>query len=190
MPNMIHKPWMVSIKNVLIAIVCPWTFNDTPCKNNGQIRWQFATVFKLDTLPIIQNQIGKRLSSVFWLVIIKATRLSGWHVSDFLKVKNCKSTSCFMICLINPPCVCIWIKVKITNYQEKRELKEEGFFFFIRGVSHNYLDWAKYQNRHSSKSIWVTKLVFCQNDSPIRGSFWQKDSLITHKLFENANFDI
>ena len=34
-------------------------------------------------------------------------------------------------------------------------------------VSHNYLDWAEYQNRHSSKSIWMTKLVFCQNDSTI-----------------------
>ena len=28
------------------------------------------------------------------------------------------------------------------------------------------------------------KLLFCQNDSPIRGSFWQKDSLITHIFFE------
>ena len=38
--------------------------------------------------------------------------------------------------------------------------------------------------RHSSKSIWLTNLLFCQNDSPIRRSFWQKDSLITHILFE------
>ena len=27
-------------------------------------------------------------------------------------------------------------------------------------------------------------MSFCQNDSPNRGSFWQKDSLITHILFE------
>ena len=40
-------------------------------------------------------------------------------------------------------------------------------------VTHNYLDWAKYQNRHSSKSIWVMKLFFSQN-SPLMGqSFWQ-----------------
>ena len=52
-------------------------------------------------------------------------------------------------------------------------------------MSHNYLDWAKYQNRHSSKSIKVTKKVFCQNDSPIGGSFGQKDSLITDILFEH-----
>ena len=37
---------------------------------------------------------------------------------------------------------------------------------------------------HSSKSIWVIKLPFCQNDSPMRGSVWQKDSLITYILFE------
>ena len=30
----------------------------------------------------------------------------------------------------------------------------------------------------------VTSLIFCQNDYPIRGSFWQKDSSITHILFE------
>ena len=30
----------------------------------------------------------------------------------------------------------------------------------------------------------MTRLVFCQNDSQIGGSFWQKDSLITHILFE------
>ena len=30
----------------------------------------------------------------------------------------------------------------------------------------------------------MIKLSFCQNDSPMGGSFWQKDSLITHILFE------
>ena len=35
-------------------------------------------------------------------------------------------------------------------------------------------------NRHISKSIWVTRLLFCQNDSPMGESFWQKDILITH----------
>ena len=36
----------------------------------------------------------------------------------------------------------------------------------------------------SSKSIWVTRLLFCQNDSPMMGSFWKKNSFITHILFE------
>ena len=37
---------------------------------------------------------------------------------------------------------------------------------------------------HSSKSIWVIKLSFCQNYSSTGETFWQKDSLITHILFE------
>ena len=37
---------------------------------------------------------------------------------------------------------------------------------------------------HSSKSIWVIKLFFCQNDSPMGVTFWQKDSLITHIHFK------
>ena len=36
----------------------------------------------------------------------------------------------------------------------------------------------------SSKSIWLTRLLFCQNGSPMRGSFWQKNSFITHILLE------
>ena len=35
-----------------------------------------------------------------------------------------------------------------------------------------------------SKSIWVTRQSFCQNDSPMKGTFWPKDSLITDILFE------
>ena len=57
-------------------------------------------------------------------------------------------------------------------------------------VYHNYLDWAKYQNRHSSKSICVMKLFFCQN-SPLMGqSFWQKNSFITIYFLSYAYFDI
>ena len=55
---------------------------------------------------------------------------------------------------------------------------------------HNLCDWAKYQNIHSSKSIQVIKLSFCQNDPPIGGSFWQKNSLITIMLFELCLFMI
>ena len=48
-------------------------------------------------------------------------------------------------------------------------------------------DWAKYQNRHSSKSIWVIKLSFCLNVSPMGESFWQKDSLIIMIFSQGAN---
>ena len=37
---------------------------------------------------------------------------------------------------------------------------------------------------HNSKSIWVIKLAYCQNGPPMGESFWKKDSLITHILFE------
>ena len=50
------------------------------------------------------------------------------------------------------------------------------------------VDWAKLLNRHSSKSIWVIKLSFCQNDPPMWESFWQKDSLIILILFELCLF--
>ena len=42
-----------------------------------------------------------------------------------------------------------------------------------------YWDWAKYHDRHSSKSIRVTKLFFCQNGVLLGRSFWPKDSLVT-----------
>ena len=50
-------------------------------------------------------------------------------------------------------------------------------------MSQKKVDWGKYHNRHSSKSIWVIKLSFCQNDPPMGESFWQKHSLITYILF-------
>ena len=70
------------------------------------------------------------------------------------------------------------------------------------GVEFNYAHWALksknilnlcplpqssalwsflFRNDFSWKCTWVTRLLFCQNDSPIGGSFWQKDSLITFR---------
>ena len=49
-------------------------------------------------------------------------------------------------------------------------------------------DKLKCLNRHRSKSIGVTKLSFCQNDSPLSKSFWQKDSLVTLILFDLCIF--
>ena len=43
---------------------------------------------------------------------------------------------------------------------------------------------SQYHIRHSSKSIWVIKLSFSQGGPSEGGSFWQKDSLITHILFK------
>ena len=66
--------------------------------------------------------------------------------------------------------------------------QEGNCLFYLKRVPRKKVDWAKYLNRHGSKSIWVIKLSFCQNDSPMGGSFWQKDSLITHILFELCLF--
>ena len=41
-----------------------------------------------------------------------------------------------------------------------------------------------YQIGHSSKSIQVTMLVFCQTNSLMRGSLWPKDNLMTYIIFE------
>ena len=49
-------------------------------------------------------------------------------------------------------------------------------------------DWAKYHNRHSTKSKWVVKLSFCQNDPPMGKSFWLNKSLVTSTLFELCLF--
>ena len=57
-------------------------------------------------------------------------------------------------------------------------------------VVHQICDWAKYQNRHNSKSKQVIKLFFCQNDPSEGGSFRQKDRLITLILFELCLFMI
>ena len=40
------------------------------------------------------------------------------------------------------------------------------YFSKYRGCSKKKVHWAKYHNSHSSKSIKVTKLSFCQNDPP------------------------
>ena len=52
-------------------------------------------------------------------------------------------------------------------------------------MSWKKVDWAKYHNRHSSKSIWVIKLSFCQNDFPIGQLFWQNNSLVTYIAYWN-----
>ena len=47
----------------------------------------------------------------------------------------------------------------------------------------------KCSNRHRSKSIWVTSLLFCQNDALMGESFWQKNRLVTHILFDLCLFE-
>ena len=65
------------------------------------------------------------------------------------------------------------IKMRCKNWYDTFSFMTSTYpYNAMYRVSHNYLDWAKYQNRHSSKSIWVMKLFFCQNAPLIRQSFW------------------
>jgi hypothetical protein len=57
-------------------------------------------------------------------------------------------------------------------------------FRLLRGWCIKFETGLKCLNRHRSKSIKVIRLSLCQNDSPMGGSFWQKDSLISFILFE------
>ena len=61
-------------------------------------------------------------------------------------------------------------------------------FWLVYRLLPKIWDWPKYQNRHNSKSIRVTKLSFCQSDFPTSESFWQKNSLITHIFFDQCLF--
>ena len=67
-------------------------------------------------------------------------------------------------------------------------LHKQNCKYNIEGEQKKKVHRAKFLNRHSSKSTRVIKLYFCQNDSPIRESFWQKDSLVTPILFEICLF--
>ena len=71
------------------------------------------------------------------------------------------------------------------KFVERHFWINKPFFMYIKCVQKK-VDWAKYHNRHSSKRIWVNKLSFCQNDSPMGESFWQNNSLVTHILFERC----
>ena len=79
-------------------------------------------------------------------------------------------------------------KFQSPNVQHKQLMHTSKCFICSRSFPtkcvQKKIDWAKYHNRHISKSIWAIKLSFSQNDFPMAESFWQKDSLITHILFE------
>ena len=69
------------------------------------------------------------------------------------------------------------------------------FFYQFNILKKNCRDWSpkfatgiKWLNRHRSKSIWVTILSFCQNDSLMGESLWQKDRMVTHILFDLCLF--
>ena len=83
-------------------------------------------------------------------------------------------------------CTCIFQSVLInTNYiLHTSEMNLRCYYYRFSLIC----DCAKYQNRHSSKNIRATQLFFCQSDSPMSESFWQKNRLVTHILFDLCLF--
>ena len=72
-----------------------------------------------------------------------------------------------------------------SNFEDKTmEIEEIQETMDSRGWVPKFATELIYQIGHSSKSIWVTRLLFCQNDSLMGGSFWSKDSFITYIIFE------
>ena len=97
-------------------------------------------------------------------------------------------------CFNLPILIFIWLLVSFWNFNlgcflmikhfSERILTLNTYFSFSRGWVPKFATGLIYQNRYNSKSIWVTKLVFCQNHSLMGESFWPKDSLITYIIFE------
>ena len=83
---------------------------------------------------------------------------------------------------------CTIVRLYDSTMEENQMI--QALITFNQRVVHQICDWAKYQNRHNSKSLQVIKLSFCQNDPPMGESFWQKDILITILLFELCLFMI
>ena len=76
------------------------------------------------------------------------------------------------------------MKINKWVYSFIWDLRVTIFLLWLQRVMRWIWDWAKYHNSHSSKSIRVTKLFFCQNDVLLGRSFWPKDNLVTLILFE------
>ena len=118
---------------------------------------------------------------------IKLGKYAGWDKIDW---QFCDHLSCFTcICLYTEPFI-LELCNKMLSADVKFSSTTLSIYILhviqicIKVCPEKKVDWAKYHNRRSSKSIWVIKLSFSQNDSPMGQSFWEKDSLITDILFE------
>ena len=63
-----------------------------------------------------------------------------------------------------------------------------ALFFHCRDCCAKFATGLNIIISHNSKSIWVIKLSFCQNDPLIGESFWENTSLVTLILFEQCLF--
>ena len=119
------------------------------------------------------------VSAVVTLMLIGGFGILSWHW--FLN--ECCKSFLSVYCLIGEASL---IYNMIKSYEVFNKWNLLGWF-----VSSGCRDWLpKFATGLnviigcSSKSIWLTRLLFCQNGSSMRGSFWQKNSFITDILFE------
>ena len=87
--------------------------------------------------------------------------------------------------------ICLKINILLRLSADLPKRPNIGRVFDYQPSLHIHYPWTglKCSNRHRSKSIWVTSLFFCQNDSPTSDSFWQKNRLVTHILFDLCLFE-
>ena len=111
------------------------------------------------------NKIGGFMLEINWLLGLFAMKV-------FLVF--CRQRWCLAKCNIYPISHEINCKVRV------RKVKECN----IRDWSPKFATGLNMIIGCSSKSIWLTRLLFCQNDSSMKWLFWHKNSLITHILFE------
>ena len=91
------------------------------------------------------------------------------------------------------PCKTFLREVHLLTFIKKRRFTVQKATLrarsrISRDWSPKFATWLNMIIGCSSKSIWVIKLSFCQNNPPMVESFWQKNSLITHILFELCLF--
>ena len=87
------------------------------------------------------------------------------------------------------PCKTFLREVHLLTFIKKRRFTVQKATLrarsrISRDWSPKFATWLNMIIGCSSKSIWVIKLSFCQNDSLLGESFLQNNSLVTHILFE------
>ena len=81
-----------------------------------------------------------------------------------------------------------FISKKWGLFYKVHKFTNKNIYIWYRDYCPKFATGLKCLTRHRSKNIWVTRLFFCQNDSLMGESLWQKDSLVTLILFELGLF--
>ena len=104
--------------------------------------------------------------------------MCNWHRFSLLWIS--KTIRFFFECHLSLQNVSKWLRCPCSLPNQSKPM----IFVSCRGWVLKFATGLKYQIGHNSKSIWVTRLLFSQNDYLMGESFWPKDSLITCIVFE------